>query len=251
MPRKILILGATSAIAAEVAQLYAGAGDHLYLIGRSADKLAVLADRCGALSADAVRGQLAADLDQLDHNARRVQDAIDCLGGVDIALIAHGLLGDQLRSERDLNHAQAIIQTNFLSAVSLLLPLANHMEAQGHGHLGAITSVAGERGRPRNYTYGAAKGALTCYLQGIRSRVYHSAVQVHNLKLGPVDTPMTVDHAKHALFGDKERVARGIVKALDGRRHVTYLPHVWGYVMAVVRLLPEPVFQRFGFLAGR
>jgi short-subunit dehydrogenase len=129
--------------------------------------------------------------------------------------------------------------------------LANHFEEQGRGHLGAITSVAGERGRPRNYTYGSAKGALTCYLQGIRSRVYGADIWVHNLKLGPVDTPMTVGHDKHALFGEKVRIARGIVRALSRRRHVVYLPRVWGWIMLVVRLLPEPIFQRFGFLAGR
>ena len=245
--RRILILGATSAIAAEVARLYAALGDRLYLVGRDPKKLDPLAVELGA----AAVGHHSCDLDDLEGNAGVVASAIDSLGGLDIALVAHGLLGDQLASERDLDHAMAIMTTNYTSAVSLLIPLANHFETQGRGHLGAITSVAGERGRPRNYTYGSAKGGLTRYLQGIRSRVHGTDVWVHNLKLGPVDTPMTVGHDKHALFGEKVRVARGIVRALDRRRHVVYLPRVWGWIMLVVRLLPEPVFQRFGFLAGR
>ena len=245
--RKILIAGANSAIAQEAARLYAARGDQLYLLARNPDRLGALVDELG----DAVVGHVAADLDELDDNAQRIEAAIECLQGLDIALIAHGLLGDQIRSESDWEHAQAILRTNLDSPISLLIPLANHFETQGHGCIGAITSVAGERGRPRNYTYGSAKGALTRYLQGIRSRVHGSDVWVHNLKLGPVDTPMTVGHDKHELFGEKVRVARGIVRTLSGRRHVTYLPRVWGWIMFIVRLLPEPIFQRFGFLSGR
>ena len=247
MTDRVLILGATSAIAQEVARLHAARGDRLYLIGRDPGKLDPLVAELGA----AVVGHEACDLCELDANGDRVQRAIDALGFLDKALVAHGVLGDQLRTERDADYAAEMIVANFTSAVSLLIPLANHFEARGRGHLAAITSVAGERGRPRNYTYGASKGALTRYLQGIRSRLYRTDVRVHNLKLGPVDTPMTVDHDKHALFGEKVAVARGIVRAMDGRRHVVYLPPGWRFVMAIVRLLPEPIFQRFGFLAGR
>lgn len=247
MARNVLIFGANSAIAAEVARIYSERGDCLFLVGRNPERLQSLASRLG----ESVVGHITTDLDELDSCAAHVQTAIDALGTVDIALVAHGLLGDQGQSERDLAHARQIIQTNFLSAVSILIPLTNYFEEQGRGHLGVITSVAGERGRPRNYTYGASKGALTRYLQGIRSRLHPTDAWVHNLKLGPVDTPMTVGHNKHALFGEKTKVARGIVKTLEGHRHVTYLPRVWGYVMMIVRCLPEPIFQRFGFLAGR
>ena len=247
MARKVIIFGANSAIAAEVARIYAELGDRLFLVGRNPQTLQSLVDELGA----SVAGHITADLDQLEQCDAHVQTGIASLGGLDIALVAHGLLGDQLKSESDLRHARQIIQTNFLSAVSVLIPLVNYFEARGEGHIGVITSVAGERGRPRNYTYGASKGALTRYLQGLRSRVYATNVRIHNLKLGPVDTPMTVGHTKHALFGEKARVARGIVQALNSRRHVTYLPRSWRYVMMIVRLLPETIFQRFKFLAGR
>lgn len=247
MARKTLILGATSTIAMEVAMIYAARGDALYLIGRSEDKLRNLVESLG----DAVQGHEACDLNEFEAAEARVSRAIETLGGLDRALIAHGYLGDQIRSEHDFAYAQNVIHTNFVSAVSLLMPLANYFETQGRGHLAAITSVAGERGRPRNYTYGASKGALTRYLQGMRSRLYRSGVTIHNLKLGPVETPMSEGHPKNFLWGEKTRVARSIVKALERRRHATYHPWTWAYVMGVVRMLPEFVFQRFSFLAGR
>jgi len=247
MAQKTLILGATSAIAAEVAKVCAARGDRLFLVGRSPQKLQAVVAAAG----DAVVGFESCDLDEYDKADERVARWLEQLGGADCALIAHGYLGDQERSENDLAYAQQVIGTNFVSAVSLLMPLANYFEKQGRGHLGAITSVAGERGRPRNYTYGAAKGGLTTYLEGLRSRLYKSGVRVHNLKLGPVETPMSEGHPQNALWGEKVRVAKGIVRAMERRWHVAYLPQSWGLVMNIVRLLPECVFQRFGFLAGR
>jgi len=247
MQHKTLILGATSAIAAEVAKVCADRGDQLFLVGRDPDKLRAVVASVG----DAVVGFASCDFNECDQAEARVAEWIGALGGLDIALIAHGYLGDQQRSEHEVRYAEEIIRTNFVSVVSLLMPLANFFEAQGYGHLAAITSVAGERGRPRNYTYGAAKSGLTCYLEGMRSRLYKRGVRVHNLKLGPVATPMSEGHPRNALWGEKRRVAAGIVRAMSRRWHVAYLPRSWRWVMAIVRCLPESVFQRFGFLAGR
>lgn len=246
-PRRTLILGANSAIAAEVAALCKARGDRLFLVGRDPHKLQALVASLGA----AVVGHAALDFTDFAAAAPLVQRAIAALGGLDVALIAHGLLGDQERSERDVDYARHLVDANFTSAVALLLPLAKHCERQGHGHLAAITSVAGDRGRPRNYTYGASKRALSCYLEGLRSRLYARGVRVHDIKLGPVPTPMSAGHPQNFLWGEKRAVARGIVRALEGRRLRVYLPGHWRFVMAIVRVLPEWLFQRFGFLAGR
>ena len=243
----VLILGATSAIAAEAAQIYAARAARLHLVGRDAGKLARVAARC---TGAAVTTQQA-DFAQLEHNDAVVSAAIEALGRVDVALIAHGALGDQLASERQFEAAEAIVRVNFTSVVSLLIPLGNHLEAARSGSIGVITSVAGERGRPRNYTYGAAKGALNIYLQGLRTRLYASGVSVTTLKLGPVDTPMTKDHKKHALFGKPAKVAQGIVRAIDAGAPEAYLPSFWRVVMPVVKGTPERLFQRLPFLSGR
>jgi len=166
-------------------------------------------------------------------------------------LIAHGYLGDQLQSENEWGEAELILRTNFLSAVALLIPLAQHLESIGHGRIGVITSVAGERGRPRNYTYGAAKGALSLYLEGLRTRLQPKRITVTTLKLGPVDTPMTRDHKKHALFGKPAAIAAGIVKAIDKGEATAFVPWFWRPIMAGVRATPEAVFQKLPFLSGR
>jgi len=245
--KRVLILGATSAIAAEVAAIHAARGDRLHLVGRNAQKLAGVAARCAGTAVTTS----VADFDALDQNEARVGDACEALGGVDTVLVAHGDLGDQLASERSFDQAHATLRTNFLSVVSLLIPLANRMEAERAGRIGVLTSVAGDRGRTRNYTYGAAKGGLGIYLQGLRTRLYAAGVTVTTLKLGPVDTPMTKDHAKHALFGKPRPVAEGIVRAIEAGIAEAYVPSFWGAIMPVVKNTPERIFQLLPFLSGR
>lgn len=245
--RRVLIIGATSAIATEVARRCATRGDQLFLIARDAEKL-------GALERElrlAVVGTSAGDLTETEASARHVARAAAALGGIDLALIAHGLLGDQRQTELSYAAADEVLRTNLLSVVALLIPLGNLLEAQGHGTLAVLTSVAGDRGRPRNYTYGAAKGALNLYLQGLRSRLHARRVKVFAIRLGPVVTPMTASHPKNLLFQRPGPIAEQLLQVLEGRRQDVYLPSYWEPIMAVVRHLPEALFQRLGFLSGR
>lgn len=243
---RVLVLGATSRIAGAVARIHAERGDALHLVGRNAEKLAALARSLpGSPTTDVV------DFADPAASEACIRRAIETLGGLDTVLVAHGDLGDQAESERAFAEAERILTANFTSVVALLVPIANELERRGQGRIGVITSVAGERGRPRNYTYGAAKGALNVYLQGLRTRLYPRSVSVTTLKLGPVDTPMTKDHAKHPLFGDPDRVARDIVRAMDRRVAEAFVPRFWALIMPIVRATPEVVFQKLPFLSGR
>lgn len=244
---RVAIFGASSAIAAEVAVLHARRGDALHLVARNPEKLTAVAARCaGARVTTAV-----ADFADLAGDEGVVRAALAALGGLDRVLIAHGDLGDQLASEQSFASAEHTLRANFTSAVALLVPLANAFESQRSGRIGVITSVAGDRGRPRNYTYGAAKGALNVYLQGVRTRLFRAGVAVTTLKLGPVDTPMTRDHQKHPLFGAPVAVAEGIVRAMDRRAPEAYVPSFWRVIMPIVKHTPELLFQRLSFLSGR
>ncbi|HEX5656995.1 MAG TPA: SDR family NAD(P)-dependent oxidoreductase [Polyangiales bacterium] len=247
MPARIAIFGATSAIAAELARFYASKGHRLYLVGRSTQKLKALVGSLG----DSVVGYAQQDFDDTSAAETCVGEVIEGLGGIDIAVIAHGLLGDQLESESSVEVAEQIARTNYLSVMALVIPLANYFEQRKGGQLAVLSTVAADRGRPRNYTYAAAKSALNTYLQGVRSRLYASGVQVHTIKLGPVDTPMTVGHTKNLLFARAPDVARGIVRVIERGQAEAYVPRFWQPVMFAVRNLPELVFQRVRGLSGR
>lgn len=242
----VLLLGATSAVAAEVARLYRDRGARLYLLGRSEEKLGKLVGELG----DAVVGQESVDFLERRESVIALERALRLLEVVDVVVIAQGDLGDQRRSEQDLEEAERQVRLNFLSVVWQLVVLGPFFERQERGAICVISSVAGDRGRPRNYTYGAAKAGVTVYLQGLRSRLWPK-VLVTTIKLGPVDTPMTANHEKNALFTTSRKAAQGIVHAIDRRRAEVYLPSYWCAILYVVRHLPEVLFQRLKFLSGR
>jgi short-subunit dehydrogenase len=161
-----------------------------------------------------------------------------------MALLAHGVLGDQPMAEASYAAAAAVMRTNFLSAVSLITWLANYFEQLGQGTLAVISSVAGDRGRKSNYVYGASKGALTIFLDGVRNRIDRKGVHVLTIKPGFVATPMTAHLKQGPLFATPAQVARGIVRAIEKRRDVVYVPAFWREIMLAVRMVPRPIFKR-------
>ena len=161
-----------------------------------------------------------------------------------MALIAHGALPDQARCQATADAAIAALDVNFVSAVAILTPLANRFEAAGRGCLAVVTSVAGDRGRQSNYVYGAAKGGLDRFLQGLRNRLHRAGVAVVTLKAGFVDTPMTAAMPQGPLFVSARRAGRAAHRAIERRRDVAYIPWFWRPIMGVVRALPEALFKR-------
>jgi decaprenylphospho-beta-D-erythro-pentofuranosid-2-ulose 2-reductase len=240
---RILIIGATSAIAQAFARLCVPRGDELFLVARNGAKLQVLAADLRARGAKKI-GALVADANDFERHGSMIEATQRELGGLDAVLIAHGVLGDQKASERDFKLAEQVYKTNFLSVVSMLTPISAYFESQRRGTIAVISSVAGDRGRQSNFIYGSAKGGLSLYLAGLRNRLYPSGVTVLTIKPGFVDTPMTAHLRKSALFASPEKVARDICRAIEKKKSVLYTPAIWFWIMAVIRLMPETVFKR-------
>jgi decaprenylphospho-beta-D-erythro-pentofuranosid-2-ulose 2-reductase len=240
--RRILIVGATSAIATEVARAYAERGARLFLTGRNPQRLAAVAEDIGVRGGGDVE---IAELDVLDigSHAAVVEQAF-ASGGLDAALIAHGTLPEQTACQQSPAETVRALEVNFTATAALLTLLANRFEAQRRGTIAVITSVAGDRGRQSNYVYGAAKGGLAVFLQGLRNRLHHAGISVVTLKPGFVDTPMTAGMPRNPLFSTARRAGRSIHRAMEGRRDVAYVPWFWRPIMALIRSLPEPVFKR-------
>ena len=240
---RVLIVGATSAIATETARVYAAYGARLYLTGRHPERLEAVAADLRVRGARAVE---TAVLDVLDR--RRCEEVAEtgwaAFDGLDVALIAHGVLPDQALCQASAAEALQSMEVNFTSAVALLTPLANRFETARRGCIAVITSVAGDRGRQSNYVYGSAKGGLDRFLQGLRNRLFPAGVAVVTLKPGFVDTPMTAGRPQGPLFANARRVGRSIHRAIERRRNVAYIPWFWRPIMAIVRALPEAVFKR-------
>lgn len=244
---RVAVFGATSAIAEATARLWAARGARFFLVARDPERLSRIAADLEVRGAASIATH-AADLDDPAALAPLIaaMDAAVCTP--DIALVAFGTLGDQAAIARDPEAARRTLLTNFVSPAVLLTALAPRFEAAGKGSLAVITSVAGDRGRATNYVYGAAKGGLSTFLEGLRHRFAGTAVRVLDIRPGPVDTPMTAHLPKGGLlWASPERVAADILRAVERGRSVLYTPWFWRWIMLVIRLLPEPLFHRLRF----
>lgn len=240
--KKILVIGASSAIAEHCARIWAGRGDAFYLVARNEDRLrTIVADLKVRGAAEAHSHCM--DLSITDNHAAMLEAAKVAMGGIDTVLIAHGTLSDQKSCEKSVSETLMEIQTNALSAISFLTLIANSFEAKREGTICVISSVAGDRGRASNYVYGAAKAMVTAFTSGLRQRLHKSNVSVVTIKPGFVDTPMTAAFKKGFLWANAESVAAKIVRAIDTKKDEVYVPGFWFVAMSIIQCIPERVFK--------
>lgn len=242
--KKIVIIGATSAIAMACARLWATEQAEFFLVGRDTEKLRQTSDDLIARGAAAAHTH-ALDLNHFDVHSAMLDTCFSTLGRVDVVLIAHGTLPDQAACEKDVDLALREFSSNGLSVIALLILLANRMEAQGSGTIAVISSVAGDRGRPSNYLYGTAKAAVTTFCEGLRARLLKSGVHVVTIKPGFVDTPMTKELPLPGLLvTSPEQVAKDIHKAIRRKSNSIYTPYFWAAIMFLIKAIPSSIFKK-------
>lgn len=241
--QRIVILGATSAIAEATARIWAAEQARFILAGRDASRLNNIAADLKARGAeDAVAWPL--DCASADE-APELDKMIAALGGLDALLLAYGALGDQAELERRPTAVAKLIQTNFTSAVAWCLAAAAVLEKQRAGTLLVIGSIAGDRGRRSNFIYGATKGGLARLVEGIAHKLAPLGARAVLIKPGFVDTPMTAGFTKKGLLWAKpEQVAPLIAAAAQSGGPIVYAPRFWRLFMLVIRHLPTFIFNR-------
>lgn len=251
-PRNVLVVGATSGIGEAVCRILAGRGWNLVVTGRDAARIQAVADDL------AVRG--ARRVESLVIDAVRPEEAETCVdraaaavgGRLDGVIVCHGWAPPERDRHLSAAEIRGVIDANFTSAAVILSAGAAHLEAQAQkgrrkgGFLAVISSVAGDRGRPSNFTYGSAKAGITAFASGLRGRLHAQGIAVLTVKPGFVDTPMlrSLGVKPSPLVATPQRVAAAIVEAIDRRRDVLYTPWFWRWILLVVRVIPEPLFKR-------
>ena len=241
---KIVVIGATSGIAEQCCRLWVqrGAVD-LLLVARDAARTERIAADLRVRSPGSTVTVMTADFVD-PKEIVRVADAATAAGPVDIVLIAHGWMPRQALCE-DIQVAHDTLVINAVSPALFAEAFANKFVQAGRGTVAIIGSVAGDRGRKANYTYGASKGLLARYAEGLEHRLAGNGVSVVLVKPGPTDTPMAADHkARGRRLASAEDVARRIVQGIDAKKPVVYAPPVWRLIMLIVRHIPRVVFNR-------
>ncbi|XAM01267.1 SDR family oxidoreductase [Phycisphaeraceae bacterium D3-23] len=236
--QRVLIVGATSGIARAVAHRLASRGYALVLAARDSEAI----DRDAADLR--VRHQVEVEtrpFDALDFDSHAaLADGLELCA----AVVCHGVMLSNEVAAADIHDHRRMIDINYTSYASVLEVLATYFEEKGDGVIAAISSVAGDRGRPSNYCYGATKAAVSAYLSGLRGRLRPKGVAVLTIKPGPTDTPMTHGLKAKGPTATPEAVAKQIVKDIEKRRSIGYTPRKWWPIMTIIRAIPEWVFKR-------
>lgn len=243
--KKILIIGATSAIAEATGRIWAQRGDELFLVARNEERLNLLTKDLKVRGSSQVYSYFM-DANNFDQHSSMLDRAFGVLGTIDIVLIAHGSLSNQKECEQSIDLTMQEIKTNALSGIALLTHLASRFEIQRSGTIAVISSVAGDRGRASNYVYGSAKAMVTTFTSGLRQRLYKSGVSVVTIKPGFVDTPMTAKFKKGFLWIKPTAIARSIAVACEEKNGDVYVPGFWMIIMLVIKKIPESLFIKLG-----
>lgn len=241
---RVLVIGATSAIATACARRWAGQRSEFFLVARSDEKLQQVAADLRSRGASKAETHI---MDATDTSAHpgMLAACLEALGQIDTVLIAHGTLPDQQQCQQDAGVALQEFANNGTSVIALLTVLANHMETQRCGTLAVISSVAADRGRPSNYLYGAAKAAVSTFCEGLRARLFKAGVHLMVIKPGFVATPMTQGLSlPKLLVSSPEKISELIILHVDKKTNVLYAPGYWSMIMLIIRSIPQFIFKK-------
>lgn len=243
-PESILVLGGTSEIAlATVRKLVHGRTKKVVLAARDPEGLEVTAkelERAGATTVEAVRFDALA----FDQHQHFLDEQFEKHGGFDVVLLAYGLLGDQAHDEAHPDDAIRVVETNYTSAVSILLSTAQKLRAQGHGTIVVLSTVAAERARANNFIYGSSKAGLDAFCQGLGDSLVGSGASVMVVRPGFVKSKMTAHMDAKPMATTPDAVANIIVKGLGRRSETVWAPEYLRFVFSIMRHLPRPIFRR-------
>lgn len=242
-PSSLLLLGGTSEIGLAIAERYLAGGPlRVVLAGRQSPRLADAAarlDRAGASSVETVEF----DAKDAAVHTEAVRKAF-AGGDIDVAVVAFGLLGDPEKAWQDIDVAVELAEVNYVATVSVGVALAAEFRRQGHGHLVALSSVAGERVRRSNFVYGSTKAGMDAFYTGLTEALRPDGVGVTIVRPGFVRTKMTAGLDDAPLATTAEQVAAITVDAVTKRRELVWAPAAFRVVMSVLRHVPRPIFRR-------
>lgn len=242
-PKRIIVLGALSAIAEASARYWAEQGASLLIAGRNEERLRSVASD---LAVRGARVEIAVVDFSADDPELNFAKWVQLLGGADAVLVAYGALGEQTRAESNLVDARNILNINFTSACLWCLVAARYLEQRRGGVLIVLGSVAGDRGRASNYVYGAAKAGLGVLVQGIAHRLAPVGARAVLVKPGFVDTPMTAHIARKGLLWARPEAIGQIIVRISERPSgpIVYAPWYWRWIMLAIRMAPANIFHR-------
>ena len=241
---KAVVLGGTGGIGRAVARELAQRGSEVFLLGRNEAELAKSAGDLVASFGSARVGFARCDLDEPRAFGPAIAAAERFLQRIELFVVTAGSFGTQQQLEDDFEARDRVLRTNFAGTIHFCEEARQALLRTGGGTLCVISSVAGERPRKSVVLYGASKAGLSYYARGLDLRFRTQGLRTVLIQPGFVRTAMTAGLPEPPFAADPDRVARGIVRAIERGQSVAFVPRVWRLVAGVLRALPGFVLRR-------
>lgn len=238
----VAIFGGRSEIGSAVARRLAPGAD--VVLATRPGPLPEAVAACSAAGANRVE-TVEFDADIIGGQESVVAQIEERFGPIDVAVLAFGILGDQVAAESDPSVAAGILHTDFVAQASLLTVLARRMRQRGRGTLVAFSSVAGVRVRRANYVYGSAKAGLDGFASGLADALHGTGVHLIIARPGFVIGRMTAGMAPAPFSSTPDQVAEAVVRRIRAGRGVElWIPWQLRVMFAVAPLVPRAIWRR-------
>jgi len=241
--KNILVIGASSSIAKECCKIWALEKNNLFLVSRNKHELDKLVNDLKIINNNHYEKFLL-DVNDFKKHDELIKTAIHKLDKIDIVLIAHGILSNQNQILNNTNEIIKEINTNGVSTICLIVELVKELKKNNGGVIATITSVAGDRGKSSNFIYGSSKSMVSCFLSGLRQKLFNTNIHVIDIKPAFINSKMTDNYKKNFLWKDPSDIAPQIVKEINKKKDIIYAPKYWKLISLIINLIPEFIFKR-------
>jgi short-subunit dehydrogenase len=229
--KKAIVIGATSGIGRALAMLLSENNFQVGITGRRTELLE-------SMKKEKPDSFICRAFDVTDTKAtvENLESLIAELGKLDLLIISSGI--GEINQNLDFEIERKAIDLNVVGFTSVCDWVFNYFKQQKHGHLAAITSIAGLRGSGMAPAYSATKSFQIKYLESLRLNAKGTKLPIYitDIRPGFVDTSMAKGDG---LFwvATAHKAAHQIYEAIGQNRKIVYITKRWRLVALIFKLL--------------
>lgn len=235
--KKAIVMGASSGIGHEVAQLLIADGWTVGVAARHIDKLADLQNV-------APERVVVAKIDVTDSNAEtNFRQLIERIGGLNLYFHSAGI-GWQ-NTTLDPDKEIKTMETNATAFTRMVGAAYRYFTENGGGHIACITSIAGTKGLGVAPAYSATKALQNVYIQALEQLAItkHQNICFTDIRPGFVDTPLLVGAAHFPMLMTTKYVAHRIMKAIKKHKHICVIDTRWHILTFFWQYIPNCIWR--------
>ena len=241
MMKKILIYGGTSLLSLELIKIYLKQSYEFIVFTRDKENFK---SRVRKLGLDEKKFELyEVDLSNLEENFKLISGIKKNIQGI---LWIAGETGNALSEFQDPILAKKNIEVNFLHPTLIICKLISKLNTDQENFIAVVTSVAGLRGRKKNFFYGSAKSGMISFLSGLRQK-FSGQINILTIIPGYMSTEKFDLNASKFLVTSPERSARIIYNAINNKKEIVFINFFWRVIMFFISLIPEKIFKKLNF----